>query len=129
MFLQDLVAAAALLEKLRKEAEASRQLAEKAAAALTYGVDRLADRAHAADIVNRLVQLQNVRPPKLPCSALMMLVASASRCPLCRSGMLPSAVAATQCCKFAKDTAAHGCYPASGLNHRTFDLQSTAPYT
>ncbi|CAL8468184.1 g7723 [Coccomyxa elongata] len=56
---QDLVAAAALLEKLRKEAEASRQLAEKAAAALTYGVDRTADRAHAADVVNRLVQLQN----------------------------------------------------------------------
>ena len=61
-FLQDLVAAAALLEKLRKEAEASRQLAENAAAALTYGVDRKADRAHAIDVVNRLVQLQNVRP-------------------------------------------------------------------
>lgn len=61
-FLQDLVAAAVLLEKLRKEAEASRQLAENAAAALTYGVDRKADRAHAIDVVNRLVQLQNVRP-------------------------------------------------------------------
>lgn len=70
--LQDLVAAAALLEKLRKEAEASRQLAEKAAAALTYGVDRRADRAHAADVVNRLTQLQNVRATCMPGMSLML---------------------------------------------------------
>lgn len=59
--MQDLVAAAAALEKLRKEAEAAKQLAEKSAAAHTYGVDRAADRKNAALVVTRLSQLQNVR--------------------------------------------------------------------
>jgi hypothetical protein len=57
---QDLVAAAAALEKLRKEAEAAKQLAEMSAAAHTYGVDRAADRQNAALVVTRLNQLQNV---------------------------------------------------------------------
>ncbi len=60
--MQDLVAAAAALEKLRKEAEAAKQLAEKSAAAHTYGVDRATDRKNAALVVARLTQLQNVRP-------------------------------------------------------------------
>ncbi|EIE20631.1 hypothetical protein COCSUDRAFT_67158 [Coccomyxa subellipsoidea C-169] len=55
----DLVAAAAALEKLRKEAEAAKQLAEKSAAAHTYGVDRAADRKNATLVLTRLTQLQN----------------------------------------------------------------------
>lgn len=54
------MAAAAALEKLRKEAEAAKQLAEMSAAAHTYGVDRAADRQNAALVVTRLNQLQNV---------------------------------------------------------------------
>lgn len=55
------MAAAAALQKLRGEVDAAKQLAESAAAALTFGVDRAADKKHAATVVNRLLRLQEVR--------------------------------------------------------------------